>query len=490
MHHIVIAEEKGYTSFKIKTTAFLMEAMGSTTTQALPLADFERYMLLDDQPSYPMTCHMRFWFDGVLDRIAFTKALAETLKEHPLLRSQLRTKRRFGIFRSFLFEPIPAFLFTHESEDVLSVIDWKEGTHSINEETIPQYDLRTKFFVRTNASDSLLVIRFHHCVTDGIGIFGFLESLLFRYDDIIQGRTMKAGSEPSIPDQHKRHHFDLSLMDWIKRFHLDYARITRFFRTLPTPLAAPNAPINTDPASPLAAVRKILTPSDMSQLSSAARAHGVSVNDLLLARLFRTALDWNHRSHRRHKHHRRRPGRIRMNVPVSLRTEQDASLPASNFVSMVFLDRSQKDIENETQLVKSIASEMEHIKDNRMGLALIRAVRLMMRARIFNFVFKSPMCMATIGLTNLGKPFHGSKLMNASGLLQAGNVTLSSLDTFPPVRNKTRSTISVNRYGGQLSVTVRYDSRSWTHRDAEDFLNVYQTHLIRSSTEPTEFTSS
>jgi hypothetical protein len=60
------------------------------------------------------------------------------------------------------------------------------------------------------------------------------------------------------------------------------------------------------------------------------------------------------------------------------------------------------------------------------------------------------------------------------------------LDTFPPVRRNTLATLSVNRYGGNLSMTARYDSTSWSSEDAAAFL---QDFMNRLTNEPMKLTT-
>ena len=55
-----------------------------TSQSKIPIAVFEHYMLADDRPCYPMTCHIRFWFSGRFDRDNFTIALKSILQRHPI----------------------------------------------------------------------------------------------------------------------------------------------------------------------------------------------------------------------------------------------------------------------------------------------------------------------------------------------------------------------------------------------------------------------
>ena len=174
---------------------------------------------------------------------------------------------------------------------------------------------------------------------------------------------------------------------------------------------------------------------------------------------------------------------VRLSVPISLRKEKQADMPAANLISMAFLDRRVGHILDDTALLWSVAQEMRRIKDYNMGLALIRCLNWISRLGDWFCLFlRSPMCMATAVLTNLGRPFAGSQLVDAEGYLCTGNLRMTGLDTMPPVRHKTRATISVNTYAGKFSATIRYDSRVWTSADADTFLADYMAELHQAST--------
>ena len=60
----------------------------------LPLTPFERYMLADDRPDYPMAFPAVVEFSGSLRRAEFDAALEGALREHPLLRARVDGSRR------------------------------------------------------------------------------------------------------------------------------------------------------------------------------------------------------------------------------------------------------------------------------------------------------------------------------------------------------------------------------------------------------------
>ena len=62
----------------------------------LRLTPFEEYMLLDDQPTYPMSCFFMLKLRGDFNVTVFQSALQNTLEHHPLLTCSVQNVK--GIF--------------------------------------------------------------------------------------------------------------------------------------------------------------------------------------------------------------------------------------------------------------------------------------------------------------------------------------------------------------------------------------------------------
>ena len=425
---------------------------------------------MDDTAEYSMACHIRLWFDGELVQEVFTRALEAALKAHPFMRVKLR--RSAGLFgiETMFFDEVPV--------NAQQALDWNDFDKPIEPKLFNGNDLRTTFHVRASKEHAILVVRFHHATSDGQGVYSFLDDLFITYDAIVHGKQI-----PKIQRDNrllvKRFNFGMTGMMWLKRLHLDIRRFLKFITGFPTPMAASRTKILDKPASISANLRVVIPNSSLAIFKQTAKKLDASFNDLLVARLFKRLALWN-----KTISGSARPGTIfRMNVPISMRDKSDDLLPATNYVSMVFLDRSNNQILDETNLVKSITSEMQHIKNDKMGFTLVRSVKAMTKISFLDKFLRLPICMASIGLTNLGRPFNDSKLMGKDGVLRIGNAILSGLDTLPPVRNLTRATVSVNRFNENLSITLRWDSRSIDLEQARQFLSGY----VEMITEPAVF---
>ncbi len=61
-----------------------------TRLPPLPLTPFERYMLADDQPGYPMVAVMELQFGGRLDVDLLRAAFVPAIERHPLLVARIQ----------------------------------------------------------------------------------------------------------------------------------------------------------------------------------------------------------------------------------------------------------------------------------------------------------------------------------------------------------------------------------------------------------------
>ena len=62
----------------------------------LPLTTFEKYMLWDDRPDYPMVFAFQLKLSGELHREVFESSLDEALSRHPLLCTLVKSSAHSG----------------------------------------------------------------------------------------------------------------------------------------------------------------------------------------------------------------------------------------------------------------------------------------------------------------------------------------------------------------------------------------------------------
>jgi NRPS condensation-like uncharacterized protein len=437
----------------------------------IPFVAFEHYMLADDWPTHSMTCHMHFWFTGKFDRNLFEKALKESLPRHPIFQMTVVGSAKSKT-REIYWKPV--------TELTMPFISWAGDDTPIDEppggvaQDITK-EIGLRLWIRESLDikkpQTMLRVQFHHSVCDGLGIFQFVEDLLTIYGTF-SGLVMPPLRKIDSSLFPRRGDFSISRPDWKARRHLDLARAKSFIRTIARPLASPDkgSTALTQKANPLASERIILEPMTLEKIRSEARAHGASVNDLLLRDLFYVLAGWNAQLGKKSLW-------TRIAVATSLRGPVEEHMSAANIVSMVFLSRKFKHVFS-ADLLPSIICEMKDIKDNKLGMALPRVMMKLGQyaGGIYRFLHL-PACSTTAVLTNLGRPFANSKLTDQDGILRVGDITLDSLESIPPVRPRTSASFSVNYYGGALSITLKYDSTHLTKQTARRLLERYCDQL-------------
>ncbi len=171
---------------------------------------------------------------------------------------------------------------------------------------------------------------------------------------------------------------------------------------------------------------------------------------------------------------------IRFAVPIDLRRGLDNRMPAANVVSMVFVDRTPRQIAN-PGLLQGIHAEMDSVRRRQLGLIFIVSLwgLRLLPGGLAKWVNRE-CCEATCVLSNLGRAMADSPLPRCDEKIVAGNVVLEGIDFFPPVRDGTAVAMALVYYAGGLQLCMHYDSRHITENQAGDLMATY-LRKIRAS---------
>jgi hypothetical protein len=437
---------------------------------ALPLTPFENYMLDDDRPDYPMTFFIRLQFAGQIDQRAFHRAVDRATKRHPLLQSHVRTvnRRRFWV---------PA-------RRVRSCVQWAMDNQPASSH-LPEYlDLRKeiglRILVRRGRERSSVILQFHHACCDGIAAFQFVEDLLICYA-VAQGsadaKTRLRSVQPwRLPT---RAQLDKGHIGRLLRMPLNLLAswgIAQFFFNRAAPLVARHT-LGASPNHGLSGCTQSINRGQLRQLASKARELGVTINDLLLRDLFSTLHDWNARYGGQGQ-----VGHVRVSVPVNLRRDVHRHLPAANIVSMVFLDRLPKQCSNPARLLRGIRRDTWFVKRFQLGRvfpALVRIYRALWGD--CRWMLRREQCLATALLTNLGVRLDALPLPYRDQRLAVGNLLLEQVECLPPIRPLTRAALAVVTYGGQMRLSLRYDTLALDPDAAHQLLDDFVSRLVATA---------
>ncbi|MEE8451461.1 MAG: condensation domain-containing protein [Thermoguttaceae bacterium] len=451
----------------------------------LPLVPFEQYMLADDGPAYPMNGVFRLRFSGRFDRPALLSAVRAAVARHPLLSARIERTGRQG----------PVWVADAQSEPS---VEWIDGSTGKEFPTVGHLDPQRgpvfrAWVVQDEPSETTdLVLALHHCCSDALGAFRFIEDLLRLYDGAVRGKPTSVALPPL--DERllrRRGAFGLSpgklLRDGLKQL-VGLHGAWRFFMHRPVPLVPHKpeprgAPV---PESYPTAVTRQLSTAETDALRRSARERQVTVNELLARDLFLTLEAFQANL---------APGKgltfkgtdwLRLSVPMNLRGDSDRRLPAANVVSLVFLDRRKRHCTEAARLLAGIHREMQRIKRLRLGLTFVLSLRLLkyLPGGIARTV-ETDHCQSTCVFTNLGPLFVDTPLAQSDGRVVSGSLVLEGMDILPPLRPHTCAALCIFTYAGRLNVTLHYDARPLSKTDAESLLETYMQN-IRSTLPTTE----
>ena len=446
----------------------------------LPLVPFEQYLLADDGPAYPMNGVFRLRFSGRFDRQALQAAVLKAVARHPLLSAKIQPARRNGY----------QWIADERSEPS---IQWITAPTAAEFPPVGHIDLQRgpgfKAWVvqHDRATTTDLVLALHHCCCDALGAFRFIEDLLIAYDAAVHANRASLELAPLDPKLlRSRGRFGLSpgrlLRDGLKQL-VGLHGVWRFFMHAPVPLVPHKPQPRSGPAPEHypAAITRQFDETETDTLRQTARRHRVTVNEWLARDLF-LALD----TFRTQREGSDRDDWLRLSVPMNLRTENDRQLPATNVVSLIFLDRRKRHFADPMRLLAGIHREMQRIKRLRLGLTFVLSLRLMklLPGGIARTV-ETDRCQSTCVFSNLGLLLADVPLSRSEGRVVSGDMVLEAMDIFPPLHPYTCAAFCIFTYAGRLNVTLHYDPRPLDRADAEELLETFMQH-VRDALRTTE----
>lgn len=445
--------------------------MDARVEDAFAVEAMDHFMLADDRRGHPMTFFIRAEVRGRIEPDKMKRAVANALVRHPLLRARVAGPRN-GRTRELRWIPEDAGI----GEAYLDFGKRGEPLHypDRNAGLDPWIETAVRLFIRSDDSSATLLLQVHHAACDAMGAVRFLEDILSAHQG--EGAPLRMLAPELL---HGRGTLALPSRERWVRLWRDLDRIFLFFRKLPRELAEPmgqEGPYAFHAQQFPASARLTLDPRAVADLKAGAKARGATLNDLMLAELFRTVDAWNRQTGAA------RP--VRLAMAINMRKGRDQTMPAANVVSMCFLDRTPRQIDSEG-LQAGIVAETQQIKAHNLGHAMLLVGRFLGRFRGgLPFLFKDrPIwrCQATAVLSNLGQPLADSPLArDAEGRVTAGGLTLTGLELLPPVRPRTHAAFGVVTYAGRLHLTLHFDHTAMTQASAEALLAKYE-HVLRGA---------
>lgn len=387
------------------------------------LTPWERGMAVDHGPRHTMTCISRFWLSRPVERQAFADAVAVVADQNPFL----AVRRHGRAWRPVDFDPerqidwcdaSPPAALRHLSPDD-TIVSWTVRVGRLGDFGLADPDL-------AESVGTFVVMRFLHTVADGLAAVAVMRQVC----------AVLSGRPPHLPTQR-----DLDARLTRRRasrrgVRHEVRRILRFFAGVPAEFAPDAGPTPATVADEIPCERLTMDAAATRALRARARAAGATLNDALVAGLFRALAPGM-----------RAGAVIRIAVPTSLRAPGNHAF--CNQVSMVFLDRVAGRI-GDTRLLPGISTEMAHVKRWQLGHGMLSMLALMhwMGEGVLTWLARRRVLPFTAVLSNLG---------DTDGTADAGwAVRVVGHDLLPPLRPGMNVAMSAVGHDGRLSLTIRY----------------------------------
>jgi len=434
-------------------------------------------MLWDDRPQYPMTFVVQFHFSGAVNRQFMELAFDEAAERHPLVNAIIKPAK----------QDRDCWV---KSRDAELRIDWGGIDDPIDLPDGEAIDVRSesgvRIWIRHNDERAVLTVQFHHCVCDGIGSYQFLGDVMWSYSRYCEGHQgwSEAGQGQwdvaNLRDRGRALYNPEYYRTDNGKFGIEWGEVSRL-ALKPIAKLKPLRGAGPPEQYPFPGIcSTTFSRSEYRRIRLAAQERGQTANDFLLEKLFVALREWNRRQG---KH----GGSYCVLLPMDVREAEANVIPATNILTYAFLRRSRRVLRREESLVTSLRQEMAMLKRDRHRSRFANVIAGAERfpTRLRNFLF-GDRCLATAILSNTGDPtrrFHVD-LPRENGAIRCGNLLLEDIAGVPPMRVKTRASVSIFTYRRVLKICLRCDPHLFSQEHTEQVLQLYVDTITRELPPP------
>ena len=333
-------------------------------------------------------------------------------------------------------------------------------------------DLRQEAGVRLVAREVApqawrVTLMVHHAVCDGLAAIEFMGDIWSCYHGASPAPFRQSVGQRAQPATTPQATTPQSLA----REALSFARF--FPQPIgPGPAADQHQPSGLSPPFTSVALSRDLTAS----LRARAAAAGCTVNDVVVAAVMRGIVAWNAEAGR--------PARgVRITMPCSLKPPGQRA-PAVNDMSYAFLDRTAQQCQNAAGLVRSIGAASRWIQEQRAAEGFLHTLAAMARVpRLLWMLTRLPICLSTAVVSSVGNV--GARMRanvpKVDGCDLPGNLRITALRGVPPLRPRTRLSVGLTHYSGQLHLTFLCDSAALGPLASQRVVGLVQAAILKNA---------
>lgn len=446
----------------------------------MPLAAFEQYMVMDDNPSFPITFFIQFRLKGRLNLPALYESINEAVRRHPLLGCRVE-RRRWRYYWVWSPEAV--------SRAELNPDVWRATKPWLRPINLA-VETGHRAWGEATDTEAEVTLQFHHACCDGIGASQFLEDIALCY----ARRTTVGWPLPEL--RPLRPEALLTRADpgprRVGRLPGSWAR--RLTRTLRDSLdflflkrkevlkAMPGDDGRLE-AEEFNLQSEYLDRAATRRLRNAASRANVTLNDILTRDLMETLDGWNRESGGEH------PGKLTcVTIPCSLRGPADDQLSAANVLGYAFTMRKRKDMLDSRMLLTDLGEKMSEFMKAQHGWLFVKGLRIVQRIPFLMSLSRIMLrnkCMSTAVLSHMGNRLNSisSRLRTVGDTIHVGNMTLEEIRCVPPLRYGTNAAAATYIFGGRLMINLRCDPATFGVSQTRQLLDRYIARLKRSAEE-------
>ncbi len=402
-------------------------------------------MLLDRR--MPMDMWVEGWFLGRLNLDACREALEVVAQRHVLLTARVENRAWVPTGQTIPLVHVPA------------------GQTWLRQPLYPEAGQGMRCYVVEQPEGSSLYLHISHACCDGT-------ALRFIFQDFASAYCRSAVPDKEWPELTRLEPSRLPLRGQLdglperptQRFEL--LEVLRFLFPWPQALKPQPGPVGRRPFS-----KRILDPSETQRVMDRSARRDAKLAEQSISDLFATLADWQVA----HGVARGR-NRLRILIPMDLRSLEDRRLPACNRVTFAFLTRRLE--ECGLDLTQALAGERDYIKTYRTDLDFLLGMGFARRHGLLPLILKMPLPLASAVLTNMGDvtPLRGFPIL-PEGLLM-GDVLCHHTSGATAVRPGTLASFSLCRLGGRLAVGVRCAHPALSHEAERALLDNFTRRLL------------
>ncbi|MDO4582493.1 MAG: condensation domain-containing protein [Planctomycetia bacterium] len=450
-------------------------------TQSLPLTPFERYMVEDQKPEYPMSNAAYFVFRGVLNRPLFQQAYQKSMEAEPMFATRLTSGKK-GKYWQFSPENRPDLHFTASDADLTQQTD---GILPL-----PTFDLTKEPGIRVEVTEgrnsTAILITGHHALFDGVGILQWMGRLLTWYEKEV---ASESSFSPSVPDATQiahRENLHITLPVPLKWHQLLRAYLTEggkwlFRRPIPIGSLFPRENSLSEKLPP-AQIWWKSSGEWFPAYAQAAKEQHISVNTLFLRDLFLALQQWENRCSA-YPDYRPRGKWHRVLIPCNLRNEHHQNLPMANVLGYIFLDLPRGKISREPFLLKKIQSHIQFAMEWSSGAMFLEGLRFFGRLpQLTRYLCSPRFCHCSTVLSNLGRCVRLAREehFQKKGNLFGGGLELVTFVGAPPVRPQTPVTVGILTVEKELIFSLCVDRQKFSPLEISLFRECYEKEIQKT----------